>query len=208
LHGKVQGLQDGWKDIEHADRKLVQSFQNLVVEYEQKVTQAESKQANNDRERRWLKSTLLHELAVTGRTAKGALSKKTETKVTKSWPKDDSDDAFEKSMNQACTELLSGKTIEADESIAADLVAQARMLSIRLEFIAGLPSPEEDREQRMQYQVVRLADSMSGDGARLPASEEAGEAENLWLRMYALPEAEFKAFGKRIQTALSAITES
>jgi len=209
LHGKVQGLQDGWKDIEHADRKLVQSFQDLVAEYEQRVTQAESKLANADRERRWLKSTLLHELAVTGRTAKGALSKKTETKVTKAWPEDDSGDAFEQSMDQACAELLSGKTIEAEESTAAELVAQARMLSIRLEFIAGLPSPEEDRDQRMQYQVDRLADSMSGDSAsRLPASEQASEAENLWLGMYALPEAEFKAFGKRIQTALSAITES
>ncbi len=207
LHGKVQGLQDSWKDIEHADRKLLLSFQALLADYEKRVKKSESKQADTDRERRWLKSALLHELSVTGRTAKGALSKKTETKVTKAWAENDSADAFEKSMDQACADLLSGKPIEADETTPDELVTQARMLAIRLEFIAGLPSPEQDRDQRMQYQVDRLADSMSGDSARLPAIEEASDAENLWLAMYALPEQEFKVFGKRIKMALSAILE-
>jgi hypothetical protein len=49
---------------------------------------------------------------------------------------------------------------------------------------------------------------MSGDAARQPASEEANEAENIWLGMYALPETEFKTFGKRIQTALTTIMEN
>ncbi len=208
LHGKVQGLHDSWKDIEHPDRKLLQSFQTLLADYEQKVNQAESNQANADRDRRWLKSSLLHELSVTGRTAKGALSKKTEARITKVWPKDDSDNVFEKPMDQACTDLLAGKSVDPDENTIAELVSQARMLSIRLEFIAGMPSPDEDREQRMQYQVDRLADSMSGESARLPATEEAGEAENLWLAMYELPEGDFKVFGKRIKAALSTIMEN
>ena len=208
LHGKVQGLQDGWKDIEHADRKLLESFQGLVADYEQKVRKTESRQADTDRERRWLKSELLHELSVTGRTAKGALSKKAETKVTKSWLKVDTADVFEKSLDQTCADLLTGRPIETDESTLAELVSEARMLSIRLEFIAGLSSPQEDHAQRMQYQVDRLAAAMSGDGSRLPVSEEASEAEAQWLGMYALPEAEFKVFGKRIKTALSTINES
>ena len=111
-------------------------------------------------------------------------------------------------MDQICADLLTGSPIETDESTQAELVSEARMLSIRLEFIAGLSSPEEDHAQRMQYQVDRLAASMSGDGSRLPVSEEASEAEAQWLSMYALPEAEFKIFGKRIKTALSTITES
>ncbi len=60
----------------------------------------------------------------------------------------------------------------------------------------------------MKYQVDRLAESMSGVAARQPASEEARDAEIIWLGMYALPESEFKAFGKRIKKALSAIMES
>ena len=207
-HGKVHGLQDGWKDIEHPDRRLQQSFQKLVEEYEQRVKQAELKKVDADRDRRWLKSSLLHELTVTGRTAKGNLSKKTAGKVTKSWPEDSSNEPLEQAMDQACTKLLDGKMIQAGENETEELVKQARMLAIQLEFIAGLPSPEEDRDQRMQYQVDRLAHSMAGDTVRQPAIDEASEAEIIWLGMYALPEPEFKAFGQRVKQALSAIMES
>lgn len=208
LHGKVQGLHDAWKDIEQPDRKLLQSFQALLTDYQQRVKQAELRQVDSDRDRRWLKSALLHELKVSGRTAKGSLSKKTESKVRKKWPADSSDDSFEKSMDQTCGQLLEGKAVETGKDKIDELSNQARALAIRLEFIAGLPSPAEDRDQRMQYQVDRLAESMSGETVRQPAFEEASEAENTWLGMYALPEAEFKVFGKRIQLALSAIMES
>ena len=49
---------------------------------------------------------------------------------------------------------------------------------------------------------------MSGGMTRQPVSEEANDAEKAWLAMYALPEPDFKAFGKRIKQALSAIMES
>jgi hypothetical protein len=88
------------------------------------------------------------------------------------------------------------------------LKAQARTLCIGLEFIAGLPSPDDDRDQRMQYQVDRLADSMSGKTVRQPATDEARDAETTWLGMYRLPESDFKAFGQRIKQALSVISES
>ena len=81
-------------------------------------------------------------------------------------------------------------------------------MCIRLEFVAGLPSPDDDREQRMKYQVDRLAESMSGESTRQPAIDEAREAEKIWLAMYALPEADFKAYGKRIKQALITITDS
>ena len=205
LHGKVQGLQDSWKDIQHPDRKLIQSFQNMVTEYQQKVDQARQQQVNENRERRWLKFSLLHELTVSGRTAKGAISKKTETKVVKTWPEDSSDDALESSLDQTCKDIMAGNELELSEAEVENMRIEARALCIRLEFVAGLPSPDEDRDQRMKYQVDRLAESMSGASARQPATEEAHDAEKIWLGMYALPESDFEAYGKRIQKALSAI---
>ena len=204
-HGKAQGLQDAWKDIEHPDRKLVQSFQNMVTEYEQQVDQAQQQLVDANRDRWWLKSALLHELTVSGRTAKGSLSKKTEAKVKQAWPADTSDDAFESSMDQTCGEILAGNNDRLSEDEIENIKVQARTLSIGLEFVAGLPSPDEDRNQRMQYQVDRLAESMSGESIRQPAIDEAHDAEKTWLGMYALPEPEFKAFGKRIKQALSVI---
>lgn len=207
-HGRVQGLQDSWKDISHPDRKLLASFQEMVATYERKITRAEQQKVSAERERLWLKSSLLHELLVSGRTAKGAISKKTETRVASTWPEEASDDPLESGMDQLCKDIMKGKTpAHADEN-HEELREQAHALCIRLEFVAGLPSPEEDRDQRMKYQVDRLAESMSGEVTRQPAVEEAAEAEKMWLGMYALPEPEFKAFGKRIKQALSKIMEN
>ncbi len=208
LHGKIQGLQDSWKDIEHPDRRLQLSFQEMIAKYEKRIKQSDQQQVKSNRERWWLKSALLHELTVSGRTAKGALSKKTETRVTKVWPGDSSDDILESRMDDICKDILAGNESGLTDEEIANKRTQAHALCISLEFLAGLPSPDEDREQRMKYQVDRLAQSMSGESARRPASEEALEAEKTWLGFYALPEKNFAAFGKRIKRALSAILET
>lgn len=207
-HGKVQGLQDSWKDIEYPDRKLQASFQAMMEDYQQRELKAQQQLINAERDRIWLKSTLLHELTVSGLTAKGAISKKTQSKVEKTWPGDSSIDPFEISLDDACKQVLDGQPLAVDEESQEQLQTRARALCIRLEFIAGLQSPAEDQAQRMQYQVDRLAASMSGESVRLAAMDEAIAAEKIWLGMYAIPEVEFKAFGKRIKQALSAITES
>ena len=208
LHGKVQGLQDSWKDIEHPDRRLQMSFQELVAKYEKRVTEAEKSEVAKNRERWWLKSALLHELAVSGRTARGALSKKTEAKVTADWPSESSDDGLEQRMDQICKDILDGKASKPDDGEIGKQRERARALCISLEFLAGMPSPEEDRDQRMKYQVDRLAESMSGDRARQPATEEALEAEKTWLGLYTLPETDYETFGKRIKHALSTILDN
>jgi len=198
-HGIVQGLQDSWKEVRHPDRKLLASFQRMMEDYEQQVKHAQVRQANVERERWWLKSALLHEWVVSGATAK----------LQKAWPEASSEKALEVSMDEACAAILDGGADSGnDTSTAEDLTAQARLLCIQLEFIAGLQSPDEDRDLRMRYQVDRLAESMSGKAARQPVLEEAAEAEKAWLGMYALPASEFDAFGKRVKLALSAIRET
>ena len=56
-------------------------------------------------------------------------------------------------------------------------------------------------------QVDRLAESMSGEHQRQPATEEARAAEKAWLGMFVLPAQDFDHFGGRIRQALSAIYE-
>jgi len=151
---------------------------------------------------------MLHELTVTGRTAKGALSKVTEKRVSGAWPEDSSGDELERQMDKTCKDILAGNDIKLTIEETDEMREKARALCIAMEFLAGLGSPEEDREQRMKYQVDRLAQSMSGEIARQPAHEEALQAEKTWLGLYALPESEFASYGKRIKQALSAILES
>jgi exonuclease SbcC len=208
LHGKVQGLQDGWKDIQHPDRKLLQSFQTMVEEYQKKVDKAQLRQTESNRERWWLKADLLHALTVNGRTLKGTISKKAETSINQSWPEESSEDELEARLDQSRMDILAGETSVLGEDELEEMNTGARLLCIGLEFIAGLPSPDEDRDLRMKYQVDRLAESMSGDGIRQPADEEARDAEKIWLGMYPLPDADYSAFGERVKAALTAIIES
>lgn len=204
-HGKVQGLQDDWNGIRHPDRKLQKNFQDMLTEYKQRLDDDRQRKLDAERERLWLKFSLLHELAVSGRTAKGAISKKTEARVSKNWPDESSVDKLETSLDKACKDLLESKLTTPTAEELECMLEQARDLSIRLEFLAGLASPDEDRERRMKYQVDRLAGSMSGEVKRQPVAAEANDAEHQWFTMYVLPEADFKTFGKRIKAALSAI---
>ena len=206
-HGRVLGLRDSWKSIEQPDRKLLASFQTMLEKFESHEAEAEQKLLDAKRERLWIKSALLHELAVSGRTSSGALSKKTATKVQDKWPASDGAGAFEAGLDSACEQLLAGAPPSSSPDEAATLLAEARLLAIRLEFLAGLESPPEDKATRMQYQVDRLAQSMSGGAARPSATEEAIDAENIWLAMYALPEAAFNSYGARVKKALSTITK-
>lgn len=205
-HGKVQGLRNSWKDIEYPDRKLLADFQAMLEEFQAREVKAEQKLLDAKHDRLWVKSALLHELAVSGRTASGSLSKKTETRVKKDWPEGTSTGPFETSLDNACESILSGTAVETTAAETSKRLDDARLLSIRLEFLAGLESPANEQAQRMQYQVDRLAQSMSGDVTRQSAEEEARELEKSWLAMYLLPEAEFKSFGARIKKALKKIT--
>jgi hypothetical protein len=206
MHGKVQGLQGEWSDIRYPNRKLQSTFQDMVTDYKRKLASAERQRRDAERERLWLKFYLLHELAVSGRTTKGAVSKKTEKRVADTWPADEADDELERGMAQARDDLLAGEAPGLDDEAADKMRERARHLCIHLEFLAGQPSPEEDREARMKYQVDRLADSMAGEIQRRPVSEEAREVEHEWMTMYTLQEDDFKAFGERIRQALAILT--
>jgi hypothetical protein len=110
-------------------------------------------------------------------------------------------------MDTAYENLMAGNDPALAEDELEKMKEQARALCIQLEFIAGIPSPDEERDRRMKYQVDRLAESMSGEHQRQPATQEARAAEKVWLGMFVLPAQDFDHFGGRIRQALSAIYE-
>jgi len=202
-HGKVRGLEDSWRDIRQPDRGLLNTFQVMVTDYRQRIENIQLQQINADRDRWWTKSGLLHQFAALA--AKGSVTDQDSKRLQKSWPPESTDEPIEQTMDQHFQMMLAGKPVLAENDGEEPIDARARVLCIRLEFIAGLPSPDEERQQRMQYQVDRLAESMSGEVTRLPAIDEANDAEKTWLGMYTLNEADYFAFGNRIKKALAAI---
>ena len=74
----------------------------------------------------------------------------------------------------------------AEESDTQLNVEQARDLLIRIEFIAGLESPPQDRQRRMDYQVSRLSARLRGDNVG-NVEAELGTWLGEWYAVSVLP---------------------
>jgi len=85
--------------------------------------------------------------------------------------------------------------------------ADARQLVVEMEFVSGQESPAEDNQIRMEYQVARLAERMSG-GGRLPEiDEELLGLQQRWVNCLPLPPAEFAALDPRQQAARAVLEQ-
>jgi hypothetical protein len=198
--GPVQGLQDAWRDIPAADARQRTRFQALLKQYRDRLQAGQQAAARAERERWWTKSALIKSLERAALA--GKLDTKQIDKATAGWPADSGDSDVEASLDARWQALVDTQTAATPEIGDTE---RARLLAIQLEFIAGLPSPDSERSVRMQYQVNRLAETLSGDRAAGAAAEEAQDAEREWLLMGPLPEAEFDAIDARLRSALHEI---
>ncbi|MDT8449003.1 MAG: DUF349 domain-containing protein [Wenzhouxiangellaceae bacterium] len=73
------------------------------------------------------------------------------------------------------------------DTLSAEVVrrtADARQVVIEMECLSGVESPEEDRQQRMDYQISRLSRRL-GDGAPRPdLSSERAALHDRWLKSH------------------------
>ena len=91
------------------------------------------------------------------------------------------------------------------KSLTAENAAAARQVLVRLEFLAGLESPEYDRQARMDFQVQRLAQRMTDrDSAPNPA-DEASELEQQWYAHLPHPPDEHQDLAKRFEKCQNAL---
>jgi len=199
MQGKVQGLKSSWRDIEHPDRRLQKQFQELAENFKQRLEAHRDKQASAIRENWWVKSQLLHELE--SALIDSTLESTDLEKFQADWPPgsgEEIDRVLDKRFKDA---IAGGNTTKIDKSITT----QATELCIQLEFLAGLPSPGKEKDQRMKYQVDRLSKSLAGEAQRVSAEDEALMAEMEWLTLPLLPQKSFSRFEHRIKAALAEI---
>jgi hypothetical protein len=159
------------------------------------------------REYRWEKADLLHraELAC----EKGELDEALAADLNKAWPPSSPDHSeLDQTLENRFRAALAGKKPEMKPGPGLPGSAEAaRKVCINLEFLAGLPGPEKEKDLRMQYQVERLSASMSGERERVSAVDEARQLEQEWLSLGLLSERDYQALRKRVTAALSAIFE-
>lgn len=100
-------------------------------------------------------------------------------------------------------------TQKLHQAVAASL-PEKQHLCLQIEVLAGLESPPEFEQARMEYQVARLSESLHGrETVSSPAkiSEEGREIERQWYLLPSLPPAQEKAFEKRFEQARNALLE-
>lgn len=95
--------------------------------------------------------------------------------------------------------------IDGLKSLTEENAAAARQVLVRLEFLAGLESPEHDRQARMDFQVQRLAQRMTErDSAPNPA-DEASELEQRWYAHLPHPPDLHQDLAKRFEKCQNAL---
>ena len=99
---------------------------------------------------------------------------------------------------EACQSLL--RTLEAN-------LQKKQVLCLRMEIAAGLESPPEFAQARMEYQVARLSESLSGrETAKIDdIQEEVRKLQGEWRSLGALPSAQDELLEQRFERAAAAL---
>lgn len=103
------------------------------------------------------------------------------------------------------------QTLEALSTQVEKNGATARQLLIEMEFLAGVDSPEEERQARMDFQVQRLAQRMSERSQAPSAQAERQRLLQAWYASHPHPPELHEALALRFescQNALDLISES
>lgn len=205
--GRVRGLEEQWREIGRPERRLQERFEQLIRKFNARERAQQQAAASAVRQRWWVKAELLHQ-AETAALA-GKLTAAKSKALERKWPPShDADSATDQGLEARFRAALDSATDwQPNEPDQAATIEAARKVCICLEFLAGLPTPEEEKDLRMQYQVERLSASMSGERERLSAVEEARELEQAWLQLAYIPEEHYPAFRLRITKSLDQILE-
>ncbi len=181
--GKVEGLQEQWPDQEIFDKKLQQRFRAAGEKFTHRLNQWHADQRSNRQQA----------LAEQADQRQQALNLLIESGL----------DALDAAAQQQLEPLLALSAEQLTEQLA-EQDSNARAMCITAEFLSGLPSPAEDRDARMQYQVARLAERMSQRDAQQELSAELIELERQWYANYPLSPDNHSHLHSRFHKALTA----
>ncbi len=96
------------------------------------------------------------------------------------------DKALQKAMEQRFQAACAYASGESALPMAEDVFMQRRLLCVRMELLAGMDSPDSDKDLRLNYQVERLSKAMGGGAASVAAHDEADEATEIFRAFYLL----------------------
>ncbi|HPY42022.1 MAG TPA: DUF349 domain-containing protein, partial [Thiolinea sp.] len=99
---------------------------------------------------------------------------------------------------------LSKQAAETDEVLQANQV-EGENLCLQLEILMDVPTPEEFRQARLQYQVAHMSDSMRGLKESGDIRAQALQLLKAWYQLAAMPPEALSSQQARIETVRQAV---
>jgi hypothetical protein len=196
-------IQDQWRQSEFHDRGLDQRFGQLCDDLQAAVKSAR-------REQRLAVKNAGREIVNLCRELESvALAHEADQDLHSDWSKrwqaasNDRDLPTEISARfQGAMSVLSGETPRADyQQRAESHVHNGHQLTLEAEYLAGVESPAEFQQARMDYQVSRLSARMGGAESLSP-NQEAEALEQRWLACGPLPSDQAQSIDQRFLAAI------
>ena len=111
------------------------------------------------------------------------------------------DDALGKRLRDRLEQLVGASDPETHRAWVDDLTGEARQVVIEMECLSGVESPEEDRQQRMDYQINRLSSRLGEGAPKADLDAERAGLQRRWLASFPHDPEQHKALQKRFEKA-------
>ncbi|GAB4180804.1 MAG: hypothetical protein Tsb002_00070 [Wenzhouxiangellaceae bacterium] len=182
-------LEQRWQQAAVKDGELHKRWQQLSEQIEQRQQQAATEAERARSEQYWVQARMLQDWAEARLSGDPAALP---------------DDVNPSDDQQALTALSAEALAEA----LALRAVRATELCIAIEYLAGLESPPEQQEARMQYQVQRLAARLGQGEQQLAPREELQQMVADWLAALPLMPADYQPLEARFKAAWDVATKT
>ncbi|HSE13530.1 MAG TPA: DUF349 domain-containing protein [Rudaea sp.] len=195
LAPRRRDLESRWREVAPNDRALEQRWRHAL-------DALTARAAEREREKRIARYSLaLQKYALLRELESGAATD--QQSLTERWDAHAAlIPAFAAPLDLRWQHARAGEAHAAD----SDTVDAARDVLVRLEFAAGIASPEDDRQRRMDYQVARLSARMRGTAQSSDPDSQLVDLLSSWFALPGpLPEQLEQRFADAVRSALATL---
>lgn len=217
---RVQQIQQAWDSIgwvpKTAHKSIEQRFAGALEQFEQRCRQRQRTDELREMQVLRDKAHLCHriEALLTAEQPDEAVLVEQARQAWTSLPglRKSLEEPVRERFDAACQAVIEGGQARRSllQTLEANL-ASKRILCLRLEILAGVESPPEFVQERMEYQIARLSKSLTEPGsAHRPPQimDEARAIERQWYQTGAMPSPLNESLESRFQRALASLGES
>ena len=198
VQAALRKLGDQWRNEGVADRRMEREFQAAVDAKQAELEAAKRRHYRTKRAR-------VRELVGQCQKLESCWFEASASKPSVDWPSDIDGDPVPAELDRRFSEANRETPPDDLATTAQQNLSIAEDLLIRLEFLAGIESPARFQAQRMDYQVKRLSERMSGAEPAAGTEEELAELERRWRSLGPVEPAALTDLNARYNAATEAI---